>query len=515
MTSTFMRGIGNGAKTRKLPVDTRATAGFTLIEIMVAAFLLLVMAAGFVPLFLTGLSQATSVRHKSIATNIAREKMEQVRKLDYREIQEDYGNATDPDNLSMRFGSSATVRGIPFTIDYSVPPQTAGDLKTVTITVSWNAPPEPTPAVITTLIHQQYVGPRGGRLLFTPAYDDPLGTPFKWLKDNPTVARYYVAEADWSLVYNDFGQAGESPKNVYMRLFFVDDNDAVIPIGPSDDDYRIDTSYLHHGTDPDNPSQEAVYFQYTFDAGGSGPLPDGYWDAKAVIYNEYDEPGNVYKLRVRIENGVPGQPTVTATAQPDNQSFVVTWVPGDERDRDHFTLQWRKQAEDLSWPDWSTLFSSLPPTQYTYVHVGSLDESEDPFGTDLAPNTYEYQVLAVDIAGQSSSPGTGLGQIPPSGTTTTTLIATTTTVPASTTSTTVLATATIRNATNSQWAVVIKNSSGSMVASKTVKNKETWVTDPLAPGHYSITATYKSDVRTGSFTMPDDTGDTPPAFTIL
>lgn len=511
-----MRGIRGKAKTQKLPGEIKAAAGFTLIEIMVAALLLLVMAAGFVPLFLTGLSQATSVRHKSIATNIAREKMEQVRKLDYREIQEDLEHPTDPDNLSMRFGSSATVRGIPFTISYDVGEVAhPGDPLTVTISVSWVAPPEPTPAVITTLIHQQYVGPRGGRLLFTPAYDDPLGTPFKWLKDNPTIARYYVAEADWSLVYSDFGQAGESPKDVYMRLFFVDDTGAVIPIGPSDDDFKIDTTYLHHGADPDNPSEEAVYFQYTFDAGESGPLPDGYWDAKAVIYNEYDEPGNVYKLRIRIENGAPGQPTVTVAAQPDNQSFVVTWVPGDERDRDHFSLQWRKQAEDSSWPDWSTLFSSLPSTQYTYVHVGSVDASVDPYGTDLAPHTYEYQVVAFDITGQESPPGAGLGQIPPSGTTTTTLIATTTTVPGSTTSTTVLAAATIRNTTKHQWEVVIKNSSGAVVASQAVKNTETWVTNPLPADHYSITATYKGDVRTGSFNLPDDAGDNPPAFTIL
>ncbi len=58
----------------------------TLIEVMVAAVILLIAMAGIVPLFVTGLTQASTIRMRSIATNVARQKMELVRQLDYREI---------------------------------------------------------------------------------------------------------------------------------------------------------------------------------------------------------------------------------------------------------------------------------------------------------------------------------------------------------------------------------------------------------------------------------------------
>ena len=69
-----------------------AEAGFGLIELMVATLLLLIVMAGFLPLFLQGLSQSSAARFKSVATNIAREKIEQIRQLDYREITTDPGN---------------------------------------------------------------------------------------------------------------------------------------------------------------------------------------------------------------------------------------------------------------------------------------------------------------------------------------------------------------------------------------------------------------------------------------
>lgn len=517
---------GRSHRTANVPRSRQAANGFTLVEIMVAALLLLVMAAAFVPLFLTGLGQASSVRNKSLATNIAREKMEQVRQLDYREIQ-DNEDDSDPRNLRMRFGSAATVRGIPFTISYQVGDVQPGELKPVTITVSWVGPSgssgSSSEAVLTTLIHQQYVGPRGARLTFTPTSADPLGTPFELLQTTvDTVARYEVAQADWSLVYDNFNQMGEHKKPVYMRLFFVDDTDAVIPVGPAADDYKIDTTWLYH-TGAGTPS-ESVYFEYPFDA---GTLPDGYLDAKAVIYNEYDEPGNVYKLRIRIENGGPGQPVVTAAGQEDNQSFVVTWVPGPERDRAFFTLEWQKRDDLLGWTEsWVTLAGNLSPTEYTFTHVGHtvadpLDPMAlDPWGSIAYPHAYQYRVVAVDIAGQSSTPGIGEGYLPPSTTSTTsstssTLATTSTTAPASTT-TTVLSSAKIKNGTKLQWTVVVVNSAGTPVATGTLTNGKEMTTGLLPPGNYVVTATAPKtgDTRTGTFLLPDQAGD-PPAFTIL
>ncbi len=93
----------------------RSSQGFTLIEIMVAVLLLVIVMAAFVPVFLSGLNHASAARYRSLANNIARERMEQVRQLDYREIQEDTASPGDARNLSQRFGTTQTVRGITFT----------------------------------------------------------------------------------------------------------------------------------------------------------------------------------------------------------------------------------------------------------------------------------------------------------------------------------------------------------------------------------------------------------------
>ena len=112
------------------------SGGFTLIEIMVAALLLLVVMAGIVPFFLSGLSHASAARHKSVATNIAREKLEQIRQLDYREIVED--EEDNPLNLSVRFGDTAYIseRNMTFSIDYEVKQLDAQTARSVQVTVS-------------------------------------------------------------------------------------------------------------------------------------------------------------------------------------------------------------------------------------------------------------------------------------------------------------------------------------------------------------------------------------------
>ena len=181
---------------RCLPIKRcLANQGFTLVEIMVAVLLLVFAMAGIVPFFLGGLSQASTVRYKSIATNVARERMEEIRQLDYREI-------ASPESLTTRFGSTATQRGLTFTVSYAVAESAyeAGTLKKVTVNVGWTAPPKLSAASITTMIHQQFLGPRGSYLELIPTSADPLGTPFPVIAGT-TKARYHLAQADWSLVF--------------------------------------------------------------------------------------------------------------------------------------------------------------------------------------------------------------------------------------------------------------------------------------------------------------------------
>lgn len=483
--------------------------GFTLIEVMVAALILLVAMAGIVPFFLTGLSQASSIRYKSMATNIARERMEEIRQLDYREI-------ISPEFLASRFGSTDTQRGIQFEVTYGVQESAyeGGTLKKVTVNVGWTAPPEISPASITTMIHQQFLGPRGALLEVEPATSDPLGTPFPVIAYT-TVAKYHLAQADWSLVFNNLDQPGMTIRNIYARLVVFDDNGASVPLGPSANDFRLDTSYLRYTTGADGKVND-VWFEHVFDA---GIIPDGYWEMRAVAYNEYDQPGNVWRLRLRVERGAPEAPaTFTATPQADNQTVVLTWLGGQERDRAYYVLE-RRKWEDGAWSGvWTQVGGTLDPESTMYTDVGSTGSATDPFGTDQTQNRYQYRLWAVDICNPGNAGAAVVAEalIPSVVTTTTTDILTTTTTAAPTTTTTSTSTTSttlayysvsIKNSTNKTYSLSIQDGAGAIVYSGNVTKNSTRTVPNLAAGNYFITATTTGrPTVTATFALPAQAG---------
>ncbi|MBN1629946.1 MAG: prepilin-type N-terminal cleavage/methylation domain-containing protein, partial [Thermoleophilia bacterium] len=289
-------------------IRDRRDQGFTLVEVVIAAGLLLFITAGVVPFFLTGLSQASSVRHKSVATNIARERMEEIRKMDYREIQ----SGTQLEGL---FGTTASSRGMTFNVGYDVESSTYedGSLKEVTVTVGWTGPPAESPASITTMIHQQYLGPRGSLLEVVTTTSDPLGSPFG-VMHSTDIIRYHIAQADWGLVFDDLDNPLTSRNDSYCRLSFVDDYGQAIQIGDPANDYKLDKTYLDWSTDGDGdllgvwyeaPVSGLPFWQDEDGAadafGNRDGYYDGYWELNACAYNYYDQPGNTWRLRVRVE----------------------------------------------------------------------------------------------------------------------------------------------------------------------------------------------------------------------
>ena len=180
----------------------RARDGFTLIEIMVATLLLLVAMAGFVPFFLQGLSQSSSARYRSVATNIARERMEQVRQLDYREINDGPQLATlfAPAWTTVvgdTYFDTTTLAGATLIVQFTVEDSTSqGEwLKKVTVAASWLEPPPTSPAVAMTLIPQQHVGPRGSWLELTDTRPNPRDVNVP-IVGPQTTARYHLAQAE-------------------------------------------------------------------------------------------------------------------------------------------------------------------------------------------------------------------------------------------------------------------------------------------------------------------------------
>jgi Tfp pilus assembly protein PilV len=374
-------------------------AGFTLIELLVGALLLLIVMAGFLPFFLQGLSQTSAARFKSMATNIAREKVEQIRQLDYREITAD---PAQPRNLYELFGSSVLVpeRNMTYLIDYSVvenamPGQA---VKSVEVTVTWDAPPRPSPAVVKTLIAQQYLGPRGGWLeVSNTSQDDvaPGGTPFPLLCTSglDTSVKYHIAQSDWFMAYTSMSSPLPSPNDISLKSLFRNDSGGVAcPIEVSNSDLNTTLS--------GSPAMLSdVWFEYSFDA---RTIPDGYWDLLVTMYNKYKQPGNTWDLRVRVEQGPPMAPQMfTATGVSDTQ-IRLSWQPGEEQDRARYVLERRKQNADGTWPNaWTTVNPNLPPNTAAYTDNGVVN-TVDPWGSASQNNRYQYRVYGVDTGGRSA-----------------------------------------------------------------------------------------------------------------
>ncbi|MBN1321046.1 MAG: prepilin-type N-terminal cleavage/methylation domain-containing protein [Thermoleophilia bacterium] len=493
--------------TRKAGRDSNSH-GFTLIEILVASLLLLFAMAGLVPFFLTGLSQASAVRYKSIATNIARQKMEQVRQLDYREI-------LDADFLEGRFGVSETQRDIDFDIDYAVSEEDAdygaGRLKKVTVTVSWADTEYVSPASMTTMIHQQFLGPRISYLEISPLKTDYAATIFSRLHDKHageaigTTMVIHVAEADWFLIYDDLNEATMAARDAYARVVLFDDGGQPVQLGDAGNDYKI-TDVRNSVSDS---LVEDVYFYHQFN---SDSIPDGYWNLQATVFNEYDEPGNTWRMRVRVENGVPGTPTLIATPRIDNQTVDVDWVGGSERDRDYFVLQREEWDWDTStWVNLTPLGILAPDSNAYddegYIDAGDPDASIDPWGTDTHANAYKYILWAVDTMARVGTSATYVVGIPDYSTTTTSdWVFESTTTSSTTTTEFVEGTGYIENNDSKDWTVVVEDETG-YKKTYTVPRNDTLTISELGPGDYDFTATASGrTTRSGSFSMPEQDG---------
>lgn len=489
--------------------NRRTAPGFTLVEVMVASLLLLLAMAGIVPFFLGGLNQASSVRYKSIATNIAREKMEQIRQLDYREIlDEDDPNPSGLLTLEERFGTTTTQRDITFDIDYDVREETfyeTGTLKNATVRVSWTPPPRASPAAISTLIYQERFGPRGERLVVQPTYPDPGGTPFGWIRGS-TVIKYYLAEADWGLVFRDVTSPASTMRPIYAKFSFESDAGAKYYLGEStgeDDEPMLPASdYLRYTTDG-NGRLTAVWFEYSFDASATPPLvPDGYWTLCATAYNEYAQPGSTWRLRLRIENGGPAAPqNLVAVPQADNETIWLYWSCGPETDRAYWVIERSCWDHDLGdWGNGETVTSDLDANTSSYKDTVSIEE---------VPSFYKYRVYAVDISSNQGEAAETETEVPPTSTTTTTLPASTTSSTTSTSSSTTTTTLSdywvqIKNSSNSTYDVEVKDKKGKLVFSDAVGSKEVLTVSGLDAGHYNIVATSRTTQQTciASFQVP-------------
>ena len=314
-----------------------------------------------------------------------------------------------------------------------------------------------------------------------------------------------------------------------MRFMFANDAGGMYSLGDADADYRIGPDHLHFTTADGQLTD--VWFEYTFNvaAGYTDPatgdwvwhLPDGYWELRAVAYNQYNQPGNMWRLRVRVENGAPARPVnLYAVPSEDNETIELFWSGGPETDRARYVL-WRSawDPETDNWGLWVPVSNNIDPKATTYVDEGSVVAQIHPWGSDEITNHYWYWLYAVDKCspGKEGPGASAFTELPPESTTTTTTgteppSTTTTSSTTSTTSTTVPSTYTvsIKNSSNKHHYVEVKNEQNQTVLSKTTVKKGATLTVPDLPaGSYQIYATPISGGTTKqqSFSLPAQAGE--------
>jgi type II secretory pathway pseudopilin PulG len=112
-------------------------AGFSMIELLVTVLLAGIIFAAMVPVFASALKKTTQDNFRVTATNIAQDRIEKIRTLDFIDITSDnLNNATFADN---QFGTSfVTISGKSYNVEsYFV--ADAPKYKTIRVTVSWSA----------------------------------------------------------------------------------------------------------------------------------------------------------------------------------------------------------------------------------------------------------------------------------------------------------------------------------------------------------------------------------------
>ncbi len=186
--------------------------GFTIVELMAAVMVLSMGVIMVVSLFDMSMITASRSKVRTVANNLAAEKIESVRNISYDDI--------TVDNLNYQLGTYAAREKSNYTIVYDVSfvddpadnpewpevDEDPEDYKLVKVTVSWTNPKPASQVVLETMINKNPVRPAGDSSDTTPPQwpaGDPLsGNP----QQEPVLANHLSWIGNWAT--DDYGVVG-------------------------------------------------------------------------------------------------------------------------------------------------------------------------------------------------------------------------------------------------------------------------------------------------------------------
>lgn len=381
-----------------LKIPTRSQTGFTLMELLVTIVLAAIVFLAMVPLFVQAQQANASDTFRNIALNIAQEKIEKIRSLDYDSVAADKLHPTTTSNLynasfaGGQFGStevsySGAANPRTFSIDYTVTPVTDAVgkelYKKVIVDVYWVAPPKVKHAILETLVYRQYAGPTINTFSESP------------LQFVPETGDWFIPSTPVTLTAkmdpNDIATTGS------VTIKVLDHKGIEV----------FSKTVAHNWGTPGDPTNSGTYTTTW--------SPVGYVDgtytftAQAVSGNaagtatEYA--GLPWSKDWALETGPPTAPT-GLTATPLASSIVITWTPSKASDIDHYVLY--RNVDDATQPA-TPYVASLSPTLAT---------SGYPDTAVSLGHTYYYWLVAVDLTAAGPASAVASAHLtPPSDTT--------------------------------------------------------------------------------------------------
>ena len=303
-------------------------AGFSFVELLVTIVIAGIAFAALVPVFV-GAQQATSADQvRNSALQLAQDKLEKVRGLDYDLITT--SNLQSSTFANGQFGTSVawTTGGggsRTFSVAYQVDLLPVGSTlgtekyKQVTVTAAWTAPPSPVaPVQLSTMVSQQYAGPQIIRFDVGPdaVLKDENGSSIiiAW----PVELDAYIAPED----ILSMNQAASEADRGYV-LFTVTSLS-----GTQVDSAKVTTPV----------SGVPAHYQYSWD---NSAAANGVYILQAVAVAGFGSraQGMPVSIALNYENNAPPAPT-SLTALPGDASVILNWIAPAAGDIDYYEV-WR------------------------------------------------------------------------------------------------------------------------------------------------------------------------------
>jgi type II secretory pathway pseudopilin PulG/fibronectin type 3 domain-containing protein len=303
-------------------------AGFSFVELLVTIIIAGIAFAAMVPVFVQAQQATSGDLVRNAALQLAQDKLEKVRGLDYDLITT--ANLQSSTFADGQFGTSVTwTTGgggsrtflVAYQVDLLPVGSTLGNekYKQVTITASWNSPPQPVaPVQLSTMVSMQYAGPQIIRFDVGPdsVLQDENGSSV--IISGPVELDAFIAPED----ILSMNQAATEANRGYV-LFTVTSLSGT----------QVDSAKV---TSP--VSGVPAHYTYSWD---NSTAANGVYILQAVAVAGFGSraQGMPVSIALKYENLAPPAPT-SLTALPGDGSVILNWVASSAGDIDYYEV-WR------------------------------------------------------------------------------------------------------------------------------------------------------------------------------